>query len=152
VEFLVHLGSAIAVLILSRAALAVAHAHGWHPEHQLKNLFLRGKHQLIQVVLKIRRAPRIENAPGLVLTRQKRGWKAEWRASKKGFEPQRRWLARLPLNPEPAEKQYVSDWCIRLQAEMLNWRKEPPPKLEPSMEEILASIRSIIAEDSPKAT
>jgi hypothetical protein len=146
------------VLILARAALAIAHAHRWYPEQQIKNLFLRAKHWLREFVwqirLRVERPLRIENAPGLVLTRQKRWWKAEWKASVKGFRPRKRYVARLPINPHSAEMEYVAHWCSRLQAEMQRWEKGIRPKRdpEPTMEEILASIRRIIADDASKPT
>lgn len=68
--------------------------------------------------------PRIENTPGLVWRRKKEGWEALWRARsdlvERGYPLKNKSLW-VGLEPSETEKARISDTCVQMQDEMLNW-------------------------------
>src|SRR5690349_6446331 len=68
--------------------------------------------------------PTFPDAPGLVLRERKDTWTAIWQCrsdiAQAGFEPTTRWLWN-GTEPTLDERDMVSQWCRRLQAEMLGW-------------------------------
>jgi len=115
---------ALGALVLSRSALALAHAHGWYPEKQIADLLMRLKarvHKLAwRLAAQYERPPDIKDAPGLVWRRRKDGWMAVWQARpdlvKRGYRPKN---VKLVLAKEfsQIEKVYVSDLCVFRQAQ-----------------------------------
>ena len=94
-------------------------------------------------------APSVDDAPGLRWTKLKRHWKAEWRATPEairgGYEPEKIMIWRGPLaETQSADvRGYILHRCKAFQADML--AKHP----EPTIQDILAAIRRIIANDEP---
>jgi hypothetical protein len=146
---------AVGALVLSRSALALAHAHGWYPEKQLVQVLMRLKARVRKIAWRLvancQGPPCVKDAPGLVWRRRKEGWMAIWQARpdfvRKGYRP-RDFRIALAEEFTPTMKEFISDQCVRLQSQMLEHRL----KYEhvPSMQELLASIRRIIAEDTPQ--
>lgn len=87
-----------------------------------------------------RNPPRIEDAPGLVWRRRRKGWVAQWSARTdlirrgygKGDEVKNITLCVIGETTVPAELAYISDRCIYFQTEMLAWsRRQDVPEAVP---------------------
>lgn len=149
----------LAGLILSRAVLALAHYHGWFPEKQIKQGILSLKKRVARLYRRRPRPPHVADAPGLVWLKHRNQWVAVWRARpdyvKAGVQPKERRLLRVDNPISLAEAEFISDTCVRHQADIVNYKVDKrasanEPSREPSIEEILASVRRIIADDAPQ--
>jgi hypothetical protein len=149
----------VAGYFMTRIVVALLQAFGWHPEKQFEKYarqlvrsartrYLRFRRRKT-IAIQDRDRPIVENAPGLVWKRRAHGWDARWNARTdiKTFEPRtvRLWSG---IEPSAVEADYIADTCRRLQDAMLDHCRKQRRE-EPSMEEILASIRKIIADDGP---
>jgi hypothetical protein len=159
----VSMWTALVALIVSRAALAIAHLYGWYPEKKLAEGIVAINERLGNLIgrlfVRFEKPPIVPDAPGLVWKRRKDGWMAIWKPRpevvKRGYLIKRMRLALVETGREcsPVQRQWISDRCIHLQHDMLQFKGSEPPKQkkrqreEPSMEEILRSIRQIIAAD-----
>ncbi len=76
-------------------------------------------------------APKIENAPGIVLRQRKDGWTAFWQARtdlvKRGYRPKMIGLWR-GMEPSAADIARMQDICHQAQAEMLVWGRGGVPE------------------------
>lgn len=155
--------TALAALIVSRAALATAHFYGWYPEKILAARVVainRRIGKLVgRLVVRFERPPIVPDAPGLVWKRRKDGWLAIWKPRpdvlKRGYPNKKTRLA-VVGECSSLEKEFISDMCTRLQYDMLQFKGPAPRKRnrqqeDLSMKEILRSIRRIIATESPVA-
>lgn len=94
--------------------------------------------------------PHVDYAPGVVFTKLKKHWKAEWRATpeaiKGGFKPRTFQIYRGPRSEfeDPAVKDYIAHRCKAMEGAM-NENHSGTRADEPSMEEVLAAIRRVIA-------
>lgn len=154
--------TALVALIVSRAALAIAHLYDWYPEKILAAWVVATNRRFGDLIgrffVRFQKPPIIPDAPGLVWKRLKDGWLASWKPRpdvlKRGYPIKRIRLA-LAEKFSPVQKRYISDQCIQLQRDMLKFEASAPPApvkkkrddQEPSMEEILRSIRQIITDD-----
>lgn len=152
--------TALVASIVSRAALAIAHLYGWYPEKMLAAgiAAINGRvgNLIGPLIGRFERPPIIPDTPGLVWKRRKDGWLAIWKPRpevlKLGYPIKRIRLALVEIGKcSPVQRQWISDRCIHLQHDMLQFKGSEPPKRkrrryeEPSMEEILRSIRRTIA-------
>ena len=155
---------ALVASLVSGTTLAVAHIYGWHPEKilaaRIVEINKRVANQVGRLIVCFQTPPIVPDAPGLVWKRRKDGWVAIWSARqdivKRGYFPKRRILAIVAKNCSSVEKEWISDRCMDLQYDMLQFkgsapRKRKRQKEDPAMEEILQSIRRIIAADSASA-
>jgi hypothetical protein len=154
--------TALVALIVSRAAVAIAHLYDCYPEKILAAWVVaidnRVGNLLGRVFVRLQKSPVIPDTPGLVWIRRKYGWQAIWKPRpdilKRGYPIKQIRLA-LEEKFSPVQKRYISARCIDLQNDMLKFERSAPPApikrkkegQEPSMEEILRSIRQIIADD-----
>jgi hypothetical protein len=79
--------------------------------------------------------PQIENTPGLCWRKSKHGWIGTWRARtdlvQRGYEPKNAqlWLSTEDRPaPSPTIEKWISDRCVVLQEEMLNWARGSIPQ------------------------
>jgi hypothetical protein len=120
---------ALTGLVLSRALLKLAHAHGWHPENQIAGCVMSLKAWVRDLVLRLRfkfgRPPRVADAPGLVWRRRKRDWLAVWEPSKPRPKTMARrvklWAGR---DVDPVAAQFISDICVAYQHALLEARHQ----------------------------
>jgi hypothetical protein len=167
-RYIASVKTALVALIVSRTALAVVHLYGWYPEKTLAAWIVAFNRRVGAVVgrllVRFERAPVVPDAPGLVWKRRKDGWLAIWKLRpeivKRGYQIKRMRLALIETGKKcsSVERQWISDRCTHLQHEMLQFKGSEPPKPrrrpkrqrlheDPKMEEILQSIRRIIAAD-----
>jgi hypothetical protein len=157
--------TALVALIVSRTALAVVHLYGWYPEKTLAAGIVAINRRVGDVIgrllVRFERAPVVPDAPGLVWKRLKDGWVAIWKPQpeilKRGYQIKQVRLALIETGKKcsPVQTRFISERCVHLQHEMLQFEGSEPPKPpkrkwqheDPSMEEILQSIRRIIADD-----
>lgn len=154
--------TALVALIVSRTALAIAHLYDWYPEKILAAWVVGINRRFGDLIgrffVRFQKPPVIPDAPGLVCKRLKDGWLASWKPRpdilKRGY-PIKRIRLCLEEKFSPVQKQYISEQCIQLHRDMLKFEASLPSApakrkredQEPSMEEILRSIRQIIADD-----
>jgi hypothetical protein len=164
-RFVAHTWTSLVALIAARTALTVAHLYGWYPEKILAaRLVAINKRRRIVVrrlTARFESPPIVPDAPGLVWKRRKDGWLAIWKARpeivKDGFAIKQRRLLVVEKKCTAAEMKFIADMCTNSQFEMLNFErsarykpKEPMKQKkdqEPTIEDILASIRRIIASE-----
>jgi len=150
-DFVTSVALALLVLVLSRAALGIAHSHKFFPEKIIVRHYEKLRRRVAKLLAKSRveAPPAISNAPGLAWKRLKKGWRAEWRAPRdvirQGFSPAKisLWFGEKDAL-SPVAKCFVVERAQHLQQEML-------AHSGPSMDEILSSIRRIISEDEAKS-
>jgi hypothetical protein len=165
-RIIAHTWTGLVALIAARTALAVANLYGWYPDKILAARIVAANKRLRATIRRLtasfEKPPVVPDAPGLVWKRHRDGWGAIWKARpdyvKAGYRPKFRRVA-LVRECSPCEKEFIADICTSLQYDMLRFEKPFPPKpKKPSkqkmtpeqqagMEEILASIRRIIADD-----
>jgi hypothetical protein len=154
--------TALVAMIVSRAALAIAHLYDWYPEKILAAWVVAINRRFGDLIgrffVRFGKPPIIPDAPGLVWKRRKDGWQAIWKPRSDIFErgyPIKQIRLALEEKFSPVQKRYISEQCVHLQHDMLKFDGSAPPapvkrkkqRKEPSMEEILRSIREIIAAD-----
>jgi hypothetical protein len=154
--------TALVALIVSRTALAIAHFYDCYPEKILAAWVAAINRRVGDLIgrffVRFQKPPVIPDAPGLVWKRLKDGWQANWKPRpdilKRGYPTKRIRLA-LEEKFSPVQKRWISERCMCLQDDMLKFEASLPSApvkrkredQEPSMEEILRSIRQIIADD-----
>lgn|SRR5215211_2195948 len=136
--------------LTTRAFVAIAQAFGWHPEKQFQK-YARAFAQRVRAVYRRcreGRPPVVKSTPGLVWHFMKNGkWQAEWHARDKKYPYKRLRLWQGTIEElGPMARKWLSEKCWDLEGDFEAWQKANTP----SIEEIVASIRRIIA-DGPAA-
>jgi hypothetical protein len=161
-RMVVSVCTAFVALIASRTVLAIAHLYDCYPEKILAAWVVAINRRFGDLIgrffVRFGKPPVIPDTPGLVWKRRKAGWQAVWKPRPdifmRGYPIKQVRLA-LEEKFSPVHKRYISEQCTRLQHDMLKFERYAPPApvkqmrqdQEPSMEEILRSIREIIADD-----
>jgi hypothetical protein len=154
--------TAFVALIASRTALAIAHLYDCYPEKILAAWVVAINRRFGDLIgrsfVRFQKPPVIPETPGLIWKRRKAGWQAIWKPRpdilKRGY-PIKQYRLALEEKFSPVQKRWLSERCIQLQHEMLKFGgsapsapvKQKKQRQEPSMEEILRSIRQIIADN-----
>jgi hypothetical protein len=127
---------ALVALMASRTALAIAHLYDWHPEKILATRIVainRRVGDLIgRLTVRFEKPPVVPDAPGLVWKRRKDGWMAIWKPRpdlrKRGYpiKPMRLALVEVGRKCSPVQKRFISERCIHLQHDMLQFERSAP--------------------------